>query len=231
MKRAMCSALAALGCLLVARAPGQSIGQQVRQLLPVGDLQVDVLQPWSPPRLAVLTEKLQTAARADPAWFRAHAATAAPGTPLPYHPKLGLTESEYHEFLALADSVQMRSAATGSLHVESTPSGWRISERSTIAALRGLQIDTLANVVRSSFGILGAADPIVPSDAQRATGRWGGPRWALEAVDASTITGAVATFAIGRLAATGQRVVYFDAKRAANGQITARESIFLLAAP
>jgi hypothetical protein len=125
----------------------------------------------------------------------------------------------------------MRPAATGTLHIESTPDGWRIGERSTIPALRGLQIDTIANVVRSSFGILEAADPIVPSDGQRATGRWGGPRWAVEALDASTITGTVATFAIGRLVATRQRVVYFDAKRAANGQITASESVFLLAGP
>ena len=208
----------------------QSIGSQLRELLPLGDVQVEVLQPWSPPRLAVLTEKLQTAARADPEWFRSHAASAPPGEALPYHPKLGLTEAEYHEFLALADSTEMRPARAGMLALESTPTGWRVADRSTITALRGLQVDTVANVIHSSFGILVAADPIAPSDDQRATGPWGGPRWALEALDA-TVTGTVATFAIGRLSASRHRVVYFDAKRATNGQITAQESVFLRAEP
>ena len=231
MNRWMPSAIAILWCSLPIRGPAQSIGSQVRELLSAGDLQVELLELWTPPRLGVLTEKLQTAARDDPAWFRAHAASAVPGEPLPHHPKLGLSEAEYREFLALSDSLQMRPAATGILEVESIPNGWRIGERSTISALRGLQIDTVANVVHSSFGVLASADPIAPSDAQRATGRWGGPRWALEALDASTVTGVVAMFAIGRLSDSKQRVVYFDAKRAQQGQVTAKESVFLRAQP
>ena len=230
MKRAIVGAMITLSCALPGRGAAQTIGAQVKDLLPIGDLQVEVLELWSPPRLAVLERKFLAAALADSLWFKAQLAATPPGRPLPYHPKLGLTESEYREFLDLTSRSQMRPTATGVLTIESIPNGWRIGDQSAIAALRGLQIDTVANVVHSSFGTLLSWRPVAPSDAQR-IGRWGGPRWRLVVGDTSSITSTVANFAIGRVSETRQRILYFDGTRTENGQITASESVVLRAGP
>jgi hypothetical protein len=205
----------------------QTVGTQARGLLSKGSVTVDVLELWTPPRMAELSQRLRNAAQADPAWFQEHVRRATPGEPLPYDRRLGLTEAEYHEFLRLADSVQMRPVRTETLVIEPIAAGWRFANATTLSALRGLEIDTVANQVRSSFGILPAASPITPSDAQQATGRWGGPRWALAAVDSLTRTGTRAAFAVGKHESTGRTVIYFNAQRVASGQLTSQESLFL----
>jgi hypothetical protein len=222
------SLLLSVPLLALPRAlPAQSLGAQLRGLLPRGRVTVEVLEMWSPPRLTVLTQRLQQAIQADPAWWQEHVRKAVPGEPLPYDAKLGLTEAEYRDFLALTDSVQMKPVRTADIVIEPSPGGWRFGTASSIAALRNVEIDTVTNVVHSQFGDLGAADPITPGAGQRATGPWGGPRWNLEVVDTTTLTGTVAQFAIGKHTETGRTIIYYDAKRMNSGQLTARESLFL----
>jgi hypothetical protein len=152
---------------------------------------------------------------------------ARPGEPLAYDQRLGLTEKEYREFLTLSDSGQMRPARTARVVIESVGVGWRFGQSTELAGLRGLQVDTVKNEVRSPFGALPPTTRIQPSPGQRATGPWGGPQWKLEALNLNTITGTTASFAVGRQQLTGHTLIYFDAKRAENGQIVARESLFL----
>jgi hypothetical protein len=205
----------------------QSVGSQVRGLLPRGTASAEILTMWAPPRLSELTRRLQIAAQADPEWFKQHVRRAAPGEPMPFDPKMGLTETEYRELINLSESMEMRPASVETLEVESTDVGWRFGSGTTLAPLRGLEIDTVRNEVQSTFGRLPAATPIKPGPAQRATGPWGGPQWKLESIDEWTATGTVATFAVGKHESTGHTVIYFDAKRADKGQISARESLFL----
>jgi hypothetical protein len=121
----------------------------------------------------------------------------------------------------------MRPARTIQLHLESTPTGWRFPADGPVQALRGVEIDTTADTIRTPFGPIGTHGILQASDAQKATGRWSGPQWKLEAIDPETVTGTVATFAVGRLEATGQTLIYFDAKQAKRGQITARSSVMI----
>jgi hypothetical protein len=125
----LCTTLALASPVLLS---GQSNGKQLQGLLPQGRVNVEVLEMWSPPGLAVLTQRLQQAAQADPTWFQEQVRRAVPGQPLPYHPKLGLTESEYQEFLALSDSVQMKPVRTAHITVEPTRVGWRFWHRNLV---------------------------------------------------------------------------------------------------
>jgi hypothetical protein len=222
-----CGVMIVAAAIISRGSSAQSVGAQARALLPKGPVTVDALELWTPPRMNELSQRLRNAARADPAWFQEHVRSAAPGEPLPYDPKLGLTEGEYREFLRLSDSVQMRPVRTETLVIEPIAAGWRFGAATTVSALRGLEIDTVANQVRSSFGNLQIASPITASRAQRATGRWAGPRWTLEAVDSLTRTGTRAAFAVGKHESTGRTVIYFNAQRVASGQLTTQESLFL----
>lgn len=208
-------------------AVSPSVGAQARAVLSAGPIAVEVLEAWTPPRLNDLRVRLQRAAQADPAWFQEHVRRATPGEPLPYDRRLGLTEREYKDFLLLTDSIQMRPARTETLVIEPTAVGWRFGAATTLSALRGIEMDTVRNQVHSSFGDLLADDPITPGPAQRATGRWGGPRWSLESIDSSTRSGASAAFAVGKHESTGRTIIYFSAQRVTSGQLTTKESLFL----
>jgi len=126
--------------------------------------------------------------------------------------------------LALTDSIQMRPSKSVRLSLASTPSGWRFPDDGPIPGLRGIEIDTTADLVRTPYGTLETHTTLKPSAAQKATGPWGGPQWKLETFDQASGTGVVASFAVGRLETSGQTLIYFDAKQAANGQLTRRTS-------
>lgn len=210
---------------------GQTPGTRVRTLLPRPRFNVEVLELWTPPRLTLLTQRLQQAVQADPTWWQEHVRRAVPGEPLPYDPKLGLSEPEYRELLSLNDSIQMKPGRTVEVVLEPTPVGWRFGAGNSLTGLRNIVIDTTSNMVHSPFGDLSAADPITPSAEQTATGPWGGPRWSLEAVDTTSLTGTIAQFAIGKHEQTGRTIIYYDAKRLEKGQVSAQASLFLRVAP
>jgi len=201
--------------------------QRPKDLLPYGQVLVEVMEQYAPPRLAELSQALQQAAQADPAWWQEHVRQAQPGQALPYDHRMRLSEPEYRELLALADSVRLRPARVDTIVIVNTDSGLRLQGSDQLAAFAGIEIDTVRDVVVTPFGELTASAPISPSDGQRATGRWGGPRWQIELMNEATVTGVVATFALGRHE-SGRTVIYYDARQVENGTLTARESHFLM---
>jgi len=216
--------------LLVRPLAAQSAGALLTPLLPPTRVEAELLREWAPPRLQELATRIQQAARADPEWFRQHAAAATPGEPLPYDARLGVTEEEYREFQALSKSLEFRPALTLPLALASTPAGWRIPDDFGQPQLRGLEIDTVADVVRTPYGVLATRTWIEASEHQRATGRWSGPQWALETLDPATLTGVVARFAVGKLEASGLTLVYFNAKEARDGKVL-RQAMVILRLP
>src|SRR5688500_6064317 len=211
-------------CYGTATLSAQAPGNPVRDLLPTGRFAVEVLELWAPSRMVELSTKVQRALQADPAWALEHVRRTPRGEPLAYDPRLGVTESEYQEFLLLTDSMKMRPARVDTVVVEAADYGWRFTDG--LPALRGIEIDTIRGVVRSPFGELPPVAPIVASAEQRATGPWGGPHWKREEDVLESTTATMASFSVGRHE-SGHTVIYYDARRAENSRITARETIFL----
>ncbi|HET6701982.1 MAG TPA: hypothetical protein VFH14_09270 [Gemmatimonadaceae bacterium] len=193
-----------------------------RELLSVGQVSVTNLTLGAPPRFTELVTRLQQAARANQEWWTAHVRSAPEGQPLPYDARMGVSEAEYREMLQLADSVVMQRAEAGAIRVSSLPHGWRLDGGTAFAELNGIDIDTVARVVRTPFGELREFNIVEANDDQRATGRWTGPQWKLTQVDEATGDGVAASFVLGKLEANNRTLLYFDAKRARNGQIAER---------
>lgn len=219
--------VALLGTLLTGHATAQTSGSLLLGLLPQREIEAEVLELWTPPRLAEITARLQRAIQADPAWWRSHSQQAQPGQPVPYDARMGITQDEYTSMLAMADSMQMRPRATFRLRLQTTPTGWRFPTDAAIPALASVEIDTVADVVRTPFGALPARGAIQPSAAQKATGPWGGPQWKTDALAPGTTSGTIGAFAVGRLEASGQTLVYFDAREIADGKVTGRSTTML----
>jgi hypothetical protein len=200
-------------------------------LLRLGQVDVTILQPAASPRFTELAARLQQAARANVEWWTAHVRSAPAGQPLPYDARMGLSEAEYREMLSLADSVVVQRIGAATLAVSTTPKGWRVDGGSALPEVSGIEIDTVALVVRTPFGDLRDFNVVRASDAQRATGRWTGPQWKLEQLDSATGSGVAVSLALGALEANGRTLFYYDAKRVQNGQIAERVFRLLELAP
>lgn len=219
------STLAATVALVFASpAAAQITNRQLADLLPPGPVLVEVLELSFPRRYIELSKRLQDAFQADPAWFQARVASNQPGQPLPYDPKLGLSEAEYREFVQLSGQLTAQPSMTATLHVEATPSGWRFNERTTLVALQNVTIDTAQGVVHTSFGTLSASSPVYPSASQRAAGQWTASRWQQEPTASNAFS---ATFAVGRFTADGRLVVYLQAREIQNGTLVRRADLLL----
>jgi hypothetical protein len=207
--------------------PGPVAWREVAALLPVGSWSADVMEVVAPPRLLELSQRFQSAARQDSAWFTAYIKTAPSGQPLPYHPRLGLTAGEYREFLALGDSMRMRPADRATLHVTRTPKGWRIETDSSLFDVRVIEIDTVTGLVQTPMRMAGGATRVVAGARQQTTGPWDGVQWRREEMSRFPETGSTVTFALGRLRDSGRILLYYDARRIDNGALTGRATRIL----
>ena len=193
---------------------------------------VQIMEVAPPPRLTELSARLQAAVRRDSAWFVSHVRAARPGEPLPYDPRLGMTELEYREFLALSDSMRLRVAGEATLRVSAIPRGWRIDADSSLPDLRAIEIDTVTGEVHTPMGTAGSATRITASERQRTTGPWDGLQWRREELSSLPVSGTSVTFALGRLRDSGRVLLYYDARRVSNGALTGRATrILTFAAP
>ena len=205
--------------------------QDVSSILAPGALVVERLETYTPPRFLLLSSKLQSAAQRNPTWFRAQAAMAKPGEPLPYDERLGVTRDEYTEFLQLVDSMALKPVGTDTILVTPTASGWRFEQGTTLPELRGIEIDSARGVAITPYGELSAASPITASPEQRMTGPWSASRWQRQDLDGTGTAGTVASLAIGRLVESGQPILYYTAKKLVAGSIQRRVDLVLRGAP
>ncbi len=206
-------------------------GMAVAALLTTGTIAVDVMQFSAPPRLTELTARLQQAAQRDPEWFTAYVQSATPGEPLPYHPKLGLSEPEYREMLALTGSTRLAPVARAELTIEAMPYGWELDGGEALPELRGVEIDTLLGQIRTPMGRTTEVTAILASEHQRATGPWDGVQWKHQDSTILSGHGTSITFALGRLRDSGRVLLYYDAGQLVGGRMAARATRVLTFAP
>jgi hypothetical protein len=186
------------------------------------------MQMAAPAPYAALSARFAEAVRRDNQWFMAYVRAAPEGTPLPYHPRLGLSEAEYREMLALTDSMRLRSVGSAPLVVQATASGWRLDGDSTLADLTGIEIDTATGVVRTPFGEAPGPAMQPANPKQKVTGPVDRLAWKHEAFSDDMRNGVSIEFSLGRLRESGRTLLYYSARRVAGGARTARVSLMLL---
>jgi hypothetical protein len=211
-----------------ASQPPRAEALRVTQLLRAGAADVDVMELAAPAPYAELSARFVEALRRDREWSTEYVRAAPEGEPLPYHPRLGLSEAEYREMLALTDSMRLRSLGSAPLVVQATARGWRLDGDSTLPDLTGIEIDTVAGVVRTPFGEAPgpAMHPATPE--QKVTGPVDRFVWKHKAFSADMRDGVSIDFSLGRLRESGRTLLYYDARRIAGGALTGRVSRMLL---
>lgn len=151
-----------------------------RQVLPIGAIDVKVMNVAATPRIVELATKFQAAAKRDPQWFLAHSNAAGPGQPMSYDPRLGLTQAEFEEFRAWSDNPKLAVVAKAQLGIDrKSPDLFVVTGLGLIADIRDLEVDLATNTVRNSFCEMKRSNDLKPSD-KAAFGRANGACWSYE---------------------------------------------------
>jgi hypothetical protein len=133
-----------------------------------------------PPEIEKYLNKVEVAARKDPGWFREHSANAKPGAPLPYDERLGLTKTEYDEYLVLWNKREFKSMEEVMLLLrKSAGDTWSILSTGNASTLSTFRYQEKDDTFRSPNGELKRIDDIA-ADANSILGEWTGQEWKFE---------------------------------------------------
>jgi len=158
--------------------------------------QVGMVMP--PPEIDKFVAKVETAARKDPKWFREFSSQAKPGAPLPYDARLGLTQAEYDDYLALWSKRQFRSMEEVMLMLrQSGPDTWSITSTGGASSFSTLRYSAKEDLFHSPNGTLKRIEDI-KADASGVLGEWTGFEWKFE--EESSLGKTKENFALGQFA-------------------------------
>jgi len=170
--------------------------------------QVGVVLP--PPEIDKYVAKVETAARKDPKWFREFSGSSKPGLPLPYDPRLGLTQAEYAEYLGLWNKRQFKAMEEVMLLLRQTSGDtWSITSTGEASLLSTLRYSAKPDTFRSPNGELKRIEDI-KADATSILGEWTGMEWRFE--EETGLGKTKENFALGRFADKKHGLIVYRAQ-------------------
>lgn len=156
--------------------------------------QIGVVLP--PPEIDQYVAKVEKAARADPKWFREFSESAKPGAPLPFDERLGLTKTEYDEYIVLWNKREFKPIEEVMLLLrQSSGDSWTITSTGSASILSTLRFTAKGDSFRSPNGELKRIDDI-KADSASILGEWTGAEWRFE--EETGLGKMKENFAIGR---------------------------------
>lgn len=180
-------------------------------------LKVKVMQLGSSTEIKQITQKMQNGIMKHPQWFQSYIKDLKPGQMMPYHANLGLTKNEYKKFLAETTHPGLKQIGTLDILFQQENNGDIKIKTEQKSPLNGLIINQTS--VDTPFGKATKYTAINNLDKNSPTGPWQGVQWNLSDFDEKLIKknifeakGKEIKFAIGRLANTGEGILYYDVK-------------------
>ena len=199
------------------------------ELLPPGSHPVWIMDLRPPAEAEELMRQWLAALRADPDWYLAYSKEhSRPGEPLPYHPKMGMSEARYGRMLSLAKQTELVAVERASLTVtREGPTRLALHGGVALSDLTGISVDFAADRVTTPYGRLEGSEPIVVAeDDTPAMPAWSGRAWRFDAFDEAAGQGPAVVFYLGRLH-DGRPFLHYDAKRFAKGKVHTRAFVLL----
>jgi hypothetical protein len=190
----------ALGCfaMLACGVAQGAAPKMLAELLPAGTpVRGEIITVAPPKEIAVFMAKVDEAAKNDPTWYTEFAAKAKPGVPLPFDEKLGLTKSEYDEYLKLWAAREVRTIQPVVLQlIQKSDGEWSIQVTGAGSAISILRYIEKEDVFKSPNGPLKRIEDINADEAST-LGAWNGHEWRFE--EENTLGRTKENFAIGKM--------------------------------
>ncbi len=170
--------------------------------------QIGVVLP--PQEIDKYVAKVETAARKDPKWFREFSGSSKPGAPLPYDERLGLTKTEYDEYLVLWEKREFKSMEEVLLILrESAGQTWSITATGNAGTISTLRYVAKDDLFRSPNGELKRIVDI-KADSSSILGEWTGQEWKFE--EETGLGRIKENFALGRFAGNKFGIIVYRAQ-------------------
>ncbi len=170
--------------------------------------QIGVIMP--PPEIDKYVAKVESAARKDPKWFREFSSQAKPGAPLPYDERLGLTKTEYDEYLVLWNKREFKPMEEVKLLLRQTAGDtWSITSTGGASSISTLRYSAKTDSFRSPSGELKRIEDI-KADTTSILGEWTGMEWKFE--EETGLGKTKENFALGRLADKRYGIIVYRAQ-------------------
>jgi hypothetical protein len=185
-----------------------NLSLEIGKLLPAGKCNVNVMDVAYPKRFLELTGKLQVAIATNRDWWIDAVKRAKPGEPLPYDERLGMTKSEYGEYLSLAEKTTMEKIGSVVIQVETNANSYKFDGGSALPDLTGLEINLSKLTVVTPFAVLTNPSPEASSGGP-GLGAFSGYQWYFEGGDTDKGDITTASFLVGRLKQTGEKFIYY----------------------
>ncbi len=192
------------------RAQKQPTSPSVEALLPSDATTVDVMQITYPPGMEELTKKLAQAIAKNPDWWAEHVKKAKPGEPVAYDARLGLSQDEFTEYLALSKKAAYKKANTAKLNVKRTGERVVLTFDEQLPNLKPIELNLKADVVVTTYGTAASRSQITASEGQTATGPWDGVQWKLVNVEEKPARRTSIQFALGKLKESGRGIIVYN---------------------
>jgi len=158
--------------------------------------QVGIVLP--PSEIDKYVAKVEAAARKNTEWFREYSANAKPGAPLPFHENLGLTQTEYDEYITLWKKRDFKPMEEVMLLLRESAGGtWSLTATGNASTLSTLRYTEKSDSFRSPNGELARIEDI-DADAESILGAWQGHEWKFE--EESSLGKTKENIALGRFA-------------------------------
>lgn len=160
------------------------------------------------PEDQAIDRQFRVAVQNNMQWFRDYVRSQKPGQPLPYNPRMGITEAQYRQLEHMkadfrpgeAIEIDVKRGADGGVSFASTDA--------KAAELAKVSFAADEKVAKTSFGQLEIFNTIHQSDANAPIGVWTGAEWAhVEEVGGPKPS---AKIAFGKREPSGEGVMYYN---------------------
>jgi hypothetical protein len=159
-----------------------NIAADLKMLLPEGKHLADMMDGVKQnPRQASLSKKLQDSIQANYEWFADFLKTVPDGEPMPYHPKLGITQEEYEELMSYFKNIEIVSTGKENITIEIKNDTIYFKSRGKMADLDSLRIDLKNNTVYYGAYMMPFSDSLnIKTDKNGLRSKWKGYTWIYE---------------------------------------------------
>ena len=205
---------------------------QLSGVLPEGRCELQIMTVQLSARANELGGKLQASAAANREWFLKQVKKTAPGKPMDYDPRLGLTKQEYAEFLRESQHRQL--VATGQVLActfRKTGDALSLDVEDAGSPLRQIQLNLVTGELSASAGKMGKATWASSDDSQSAIGAHDRCSWTYDKSNLDAMDVRLVKLDIYRLKASGKILWRFQDSELVHGQINQQFEIVFQHSP
>jgi len=162
--------------------------------------------------------RLKAAMAANKEWFDAFMSAHAHETPLPYDPKLGLTEPEYREYLVLRNGAKLEKTKEVELKVKRTSATVELRLGQTRDAIQPIRIDFKSRTLTTPLVAIGHPEARETKESNGFLGPNQSYNWHGQSNSADGETLVTVSFTVGRLTADNRKFIQYRVNRSVSGQ-------------